>query len=372
MSNTFITIKIRIVFLVCFFSLLKMNAGNPYISSGKLGKEMITWDNSLLLPPSGDKVNPGIAGAFSGFIGDNLIIAGGANFPDKAPWDGGDKKWWNTLYSLNVTSENARWEIKQNLLPDALAYGVSIQLPDGMLCIGGCNSVKCSAGVFLLYEKNGQIEVSTDWPSLPVPLANATGALLNNKVYIAGGQESMEKQEATLHFYVLDLANRDKGWQTLPAWPGKPRGYAVSAVQCNGTDNCFYLFSGRDYNADGYIEVLTDGFVYNPRINAWHKLTGRFPVMAGTAMAIQDDSILFFGGVPRLVPGSDKHPGFDNTVRIYHTMKDSLSEVETAPYPIAVTTNIARKNNVFYIASGEIKPGIRTPYILKGKMHMQD
>jgi len=34
--------------------------------------------------------NPGVAGAFPGITGDKLIVAGGANFPDKKPWEGGN------------------------------------------------------------------------------------------------------------------------------------------------------------------------------------------------------------------------------------------------------------------------------------------
>lgn len=76
----------------------------------------------------------------------------------------------------------------------------------------------------------------------------------------------------------------------------------------------------------------------------------------------------FLGGVPQLIPGSDDHPGFDNTIRLYHTITQSLIKKEVAPYPISVTTNIAQKGNTFFIGSGEIKPGIRTSHILKGEI----
>lgn len=76
----------------------------------------------------------------------------------------------------------------------------------------------------------------------------------------------------------------------------------------------------------------------------------------------------FLGGVPQLIPGSDDHPGFDNTIRLYHTITQSLIKKEVAPYPISVTTNIAQKGNTFYVGSGEVKPGIRTPHVLKGEI----
>lgn len=99
-------------------------------------------------------------------------------------------------------------------------------------------------------------------------MENATATLLGNKIYIAGGQSSMQVQEATNHFFVLDLNDIQKGWQSLPTWPGEARGYAVSVAQSDGFDKCFYLFSGRNYKADGSAKVLTDGMVFNPRLNS--------------------------------------------------------------------------------------------------------
>ena len=113
-------------------------------------------------------------------IAEQLVIAGGANFPDALPWDGGTKTWWQTAYAVNTDSKDASWKVYNDFLPEPLGYGVSIQLPEGVLCIGGCNATSVSDKVFLITEKNNQLTISTDWPKLPVPLANATGAFLGN------------------------------------------------------------------------------------------------------------------------------------------------------------------------------------------------
>lgn len=333
-------------------------------------REKIEWNNTLSLPPvdSHTPVNVGVAGAFSGFIDSTLIIAGGANFPDGPPWQGGHKTWWKTMYSMNPFSSSPEWNILQPIFPTPLAYGVTIQLPQGLLCIGGCDSTRCYKDVFLIQLKNNRISIDKNWPSLPTPLANSTGTFINNKVYIAGGQENMSAPQATGHFYMLDLMNLSKGWTKLASWPGEPRGYAVSAAQSDGFDKCFYLFSGRNYDPSGKTKVLTDGYTYNPRLNQWKKLKQQFPVMAGNAIPAGAHHILLLGGVPRLLPGSDQHPGFDHTVRLYHTITNTLIEKEKLPYPIPVTTTVAQKGNIFYLTSGEIKPGIRTPHILKGEI----
>ncbi|MCS3051985.1 sodium/solute symporter [Parabacteroides johnsonii] len=365
MSNT---VKIEIIFLACLLNLFQATASKESIPPTTPRLEKIKWDNSLTLPDLDDRPNIGVAGAFSGFIGDNLIIAGGANFPNATPWNGGNKTYWNTIYCINITQPTSKWLILPQSMPKALAYGNSIELPTGILCIGGCDSAQCYNDVFQIQLIDGQINIDTNWPALPVPLANATASLLGDKIYLAGGQKSMEKPEATKHFFVLDLNNRNKGWKELPSWPGEPRGYAVSTSQSDGFDKCFYLFSGRNYKIDGYIKALTDGYVFNPRLNSWKKLEQSFPVMAGNALPTGANHILFLGGVPQLIPGSDDHPGFDNTIRLYHTITQSLIKKEVAPYPISVTTNIAQKGNTFYIGSGEIKPGIRTSHILKGEI----
>lgn len=108
------------------------------------------------MPEINGKANIGIAGAFSGFIGSNLLVGGGANFPDATPWNGGHKTWWNTLYYINVQDPDAKWNIIKECLPRTLAYGNSIELPSGILCIGGCDSTQCYSDVFLLQLKDGK------------------------------------------------------------------------------------------------------------------------------------------------------------------------------------------------------------------------
>jgi SSS family transporter len=334
----------------------------------KASDEWIKWDNTLTLPAINGQNNPGLAGVYSGFINDVLIIAGGANFPDAMPWEGGEKVWNNAICFVNIKDKNQQWKVSENTLPRPLAYGVSIQLNDGLLCVGGCDSSQCYNDVFEIKMQSGKISVSGGWPSLPAPLANMTGVLSDNKIYIAGGQESMTRQEATKHFFMLDISNKSKGWVELPAWPGEARGYAVGAAQSDGFDNCIYLFSGRDYKSNGYLKILSDGYCYNPRLNTWKQLEGSFPVMAGTVIPVAANHIALFGGSTQMQPGSFDHPGFDHTMRLYHTITNTLIEKETIPYPVPVTTNALRKENTFYITSGEIKPGIRTPHILTGEV----
>jgi hypothetical protein len=39
-----------------------------------------------------------------------LLVAGGAKFPDKKPWDGGKKIWYDTIFMLNrPDGETEKW-----------------------------------------------------------------------------------------------------------------------------------------------------------------------------------------------------------------------------------------------------------------------
>ena len=84
-------------------------------------------------------------------VEDKLLVLGGANFPDKYPWEGGVKTWWSTLYSYDLHMD--KWTVYDDFLNSPLAYGVSICLPEGLLCIGGCDRMQCSDKVFLIKKR---------------------------------------------------------------------------------------------------------------------------------------------------------------------------------------------------------------------------
>jgi len=57
--------------------------------------------------------NEGFAGPLAGVSNGALIVAGGANFPDKKPWDGGKKVWYDTVFVLE--KPNGEWKIAGKL-----------------------------------------------------------------------------------------------------------------------------------------------------------------------------------------------------------------------------------------------------------------
>src|SRR5262245_38835917 len=89
----------------------------------------------------------GFAGSYAGVSHGALLFAGGANFPDKKPWDGGKKVWYDTVYVLE--RPNGTWEVAGKL-PRALGYGVSVTHGDGVVCAGGSDRDRHYSDVFRL------------------------------------------------------------------------------------------------------------------------------------------------------------------------------------------------------------------------------
>src|SRR6056297_2679738 len=81
------------------------NAEQPF-------SERFSWHEWSELPPvPGSIKQPGLAGVFSRIIESYLIVAGGANFPESSPWEGGTKTWWDHIYAVHLDSIEAGWKI---------------------------------------------------------------------------------------------------------------------------------------------------------------------------------------------------------------------------------------------------------------------
>ena len=115
----------------------------------------------------------GFAGMFAGRSHNVLLAAGGANFPDGRPWDGGEKIFYREVFALE---EGRGWRAIGQL-PEAMAYGCSFTWRDRVVCVGGTDGQTHSDAAFALTYTDGQL-VRTDLPSLPTTQAYACGALV--------------------------------------------------------------------------------------------------------------------------------------------------------------------------------------------------
>ena len=109
----------------------------------------------------------GFAGSFAGVSNGAVVAAGGANFPDRLPWEGGRKVWHDRIWMLTDTA--AEWR-PIGRLPRPLAYGVSATDRHGVICVGGSDERQHHAGVIRIRLVGEEAEVD-ELPSLPEPLA---------------------------------------------------------------------------------------------------------------------------------------------------------------------------------------------------------
>jgi len=356
----------------------------------------IKWTSDIEMPGENNIPNPGVAGAFTGISNGYLMIAGGANFPNGYPWEGGKKVFSPDIYCLNLQGKKRNeWQVYKSALPGQIAYGASVSIPGGILCIGGCNLDSCFADTYIMTMQENH-PVIKSWTKLPVPLANCSMARIGNQIFIAGGQTTVKNACATNIFLKADLTAPEKGWQRLPDFPGAPRAYAVATAVKDGKDNCFFLFGGRNFNPRKEFKILTDGYKYNCKTQKWVKLKSRFPVMAACGSLVDRDWIILAGGTDGsylleemdlkkkierssnadsvkywtniLAESQKNNKGFDQLVRYYDWKNDNIAFTDTVSFAMPLTTGMVVNNNGIYIPSGEIRPGVRTPFVIFGSI----
>ena len=313
------------------------------------------------LPPLPDKL--GFAGTFVGTHNGALLVAGGANFPDKHPWEGGTKVWYDTVFVLE--KPEGAWQAAGKL-PRTLGYGVSVSTPDGVVCLGGSDAQRHYAEVFRLQWEKGELK-SSPLPPLPKPCANFCGALLGKTIYVAGGIETPSSTSALKTFWALDLSEAQPRWRELEPWPGPARMLAVAAVQ----DQSFFLASGAGLSGDAQgkpvRKYLSDAYRYQPR-QGWKRVADlpRPAVAAATpAPVIGQSSILIIGGddgsLVTFQP-PEKHPGFSKSILVYDTTIDSWRTNGEVPAPRAVLPTTFWQG-CWVFPNGEARPGVRSPEV---------
>ena len=138
----------------------------------------LKWQQLSDLPPApGQDVQPGLAAPFVGVSGNVLLIAGGCN-----------NKYQNHAYALEQNADDGYTWHTGFKIPQQAAYGVSITVPEGVICIGGNNNNESFSAVFLMIWDPGSMQIKTEsLPSLPFSMSKMAGALVDQKIFLAGG-----------------------------------------------------------------------------------------------------------------------------------------------------------------------------------------
>ena len=312
----------------------------------------------------------GFGGPFAGTHNGALIAAGGANFPDGMPWDGGAKVWYDTIHVLEPGATEWNSEFS---LPHPLAYGVSISTDQGVIVAGGSDAQTVFSDVWLLsWDSDSKSIIVDTLPSLPDASAFHAGARVGDVVFVAAGQKSTDATDLNHSFWAMDVSGLVETWtwESRTPWPGDARIKAVAASQTDGAGKpFFFLFSGEipTKNADDTttLRYVVDGYRYDPTADSWTTIADvDEPVAAARAIDIGQSHILVFSGSTGeyvTEPPQDV-PEFPGIVRAYNTITNTWSVAAEMPRSV-VTTEVTRWNDEIVITTGEIRPGVRTPRV---------
>lgn len=360
----------------------------------------LKWTEPFSLPPvGGAAVNPGVARPYAGENNGVVLLAGGANFPDTPLREGGRKRYHATVYAAPLGS--AAWS-EAGSMPLPMGEGVSVTTPAGIVCVGGCvgafgEEVSCKA-FLMTWDAVARKPVFKNLPDYPYPVKMAAAAARGNRVYVVGGWRG---KESVSDVWSLDLdelgAGKEAAWTPLPPLPAA-REQPVAAVQNTSHQRtALFVVGGMASRERGTQYALEDGYYYDLAsglAGRWMPLSPArvkdgetvWPMIGAAAVATGDQHILFFGGSNREVWNEQVEKNaslsgdrlaafradyfsrpaeafrFNRSILAYHTITDRWFVLGETPFqPRCGAAAMRLSDGSVLVASGEVKPGVRTP-----------
>lgn len=346
----------------------------------------------------------GVSGAFGGSTSSGIVVAGGCNFPNTPAAEGGEKVFYDKVYLLeNPNEEGSVWK-EVGTLPQTIAYGASVSVADGVVCIGGTDGKQSSAEVMLLTISNGKATTKS-LTELPLALENFGAAYGGGYIYVAGG-----KSNGKVSYKAYRMAYPGgTAWEELPDMPGAARLQPSAAVQNGATGPCFYIMGGYSEPSKQTEGVVHhDGLCYNPQTQEWSHTSYISPngdlkaLIGASAVASGTAHIIFFGGVNAnifkeainrpvtLLQAQERndqmavnsiieadsayllHPAswyqFNDELIIYHTITDTWVTESRCPQLAKAGATVIAHDGEWIMVGGESKPGIRSNETTSVKM----
>ncbi len=310
-----------------------------------------------------------LSGHYAGWIKGELSTYGGCNFPDVPCADGGQKVYYPK------------------------AYGASVQVPGGVVYLGGMNTESSLSECEFIDAIDGSI---TPIASLPKALDNFAAAYYDGIIWVAGGQSNgVPNQEV----YALPFPCEGKAWTIAATLPDACRLQPCVAIQNTAAGFSLFVFGGYQPKVGGQeAKVHTDG-VYMPiaelkkgNATQWKRTAPSLAWIDNTSDGSRDQQIqaivgstcspmgyshvLFFGGVNHdiflsAITGQQdslylRHQPewyrFRTDVLTYHTITDSWGLLPgdslLARAGACLTSEIGGKG--WSYSGGELMPGVRS------------
>ena len=322
-------------------------------------KLSLDWKQLADLPDA-----EGWAGMFAGVSNGALIVAGGANFPEKPLWEGGPKRWTDRVFVM--TPDSAGW-MDAAPLPQPLGYGATASLPGGVMLIGGSNAGGAVANCYMLSWAAGQVSCR-ELPSLPVTLTGHAAVVMGGKVYVQGGSIAPGEQDAESRLWIFDPATET--WTEGAPMPARGRFLQQMAT----IGSTIYVLGGIGLKAgeDGRMQrdMLTEAWSYSEAAG-WRRLSylPHFCAAGPTPAPVIDGRIYLLGGDDATVKGytPQNHPGFHNFTLCYTPGTDTWADAGEMAVARAVLP-CAEWNGLAVIVNGEQRPGKRSNQVWGARM----
>lgn len=321
----------------------------------------------------------GVSACNCGVINGYLYIAGGCNFPDKPVAEGGKKRFYKAIYAAKLNAEGDRLEWKTvGQMPQPAAYGVSVTYENSLILVGGNNETGgLTTAIRLRPTATGMQQEAL--PSLPHALDNMAGAVVGHILYVVGGNcEGI----ATQKVWSLDLKNTAKeGWKEEPSIPGIARVQPIAAALAGDLLGVWGGFAPKTDSKAA--QLAMNGASYNAGCGTWTALPvptdalGEEVFTGGaTAIATPQKGVVVVGGVNKdvFLAAINKLPEgyllhepewyrFNNRVLCYRD--GTWTQLLQHPSVARAGCALAYWDGWVYVVGGELKPGIRTPEIVR-------
>lgn len=325
----------------------------------------------------------GVSGAFAGSYDGTVVVAGGCNFPNTPAAEGGQKVFYNDIYILS--HDGGQWT-RCGQLPAQTAYGGSVTVSDGVVCIGGTDGQRSLTNVLLLSFVQGK-STTKSLPALPVGLDNFGAAYdkTSGYIYVAGGQTDGKPSQKLWRM----RHPGGKQWEALPDMPGTGRLQPCVVVQNGSTSTNLYVFGGFTPATDAAkpetAATQEAGLCYNIKNSTWTTtapiLGGQAALVGAAAVASGSQHVLFFGGVDKnIFTEAVRHPApdylrhdaewyhFRKEILVYNTITDAWSTSAADERFARAGASVVEDGGELYIVNGESMPGIRSTAVTQVKM----
>ncbi len=356
----------------------------------------------------------GVSGAIAGVLLDDehnkeyLILAGGANFPNKPASEGGQKVYYNQIYAYDLSSSNSKWT-QIGVLPEANAYAGFIVHNNALYLVGGSSPKGASDRAYQIKIKANKAFIK-ELPHLPYKSSGAKLLHLKDRFYLLGGTEN-----GTISNKMLSLKEGATKWQEEKPYPAEA---FIKTVAVSNQES-IYLWGAfnKSLSRGNELSVNNSFFIYNREKAIWEErsyingqdgMIEQMPCFGGGMAYYNDksDEIVFLGGVnkehflPALkrVEAINKAKKEDNQELLSKYKEEVRDYLEQAikwhafnqkAYSYDLKDNaldyfyqkgkakesfaradacLVQHRDKFLIIGGELKPGIRTRQI---SMHNQ-